>query len=177
MTGHSDGTKPSAKARALEELRKYAYLSAYLYICFGVLLLYKASILEAQNVHFLHFGIALAKALIIGKFILIGDAIKVGLRGPADVLLHRILWRSLALLIMLMIFSVLEEVIVGWFHGHSIAQSLVEYASRTWVELLAPELVMLLILIPLIAAVELQRAMGSGTLSDLMRGRESERDR
>jgi hypothetical protein len=44
-------------------------------------------------------GIALGKALVIGKFVLIGEALNVGSRMYAPSLLHRIAWKSLALLL------------------------------------------------------------------------------
>jgi len=56
----------------MAELRRYALVSAYLYVCFGAILLYKSAILSEAGQHYLPFGVAAVKALILGKFVLIG---------------------------------------------------------------------------------------------------------
>ena len=42
----NETAKPTVRERAGEELRKYAMVSAYLWVCFAVIALYRASILE-----------------------------------------------------------------------------------------------------------------------------------
>ena len=69
---------PSIKQRAREELRNYAIVAGYLYVCFAALLLYKDALLQEQGLSLLPHGIAAAKALILGKFILLGEAAGVG---------------------------------------------------------------------------------------------------
>src|SRR5688572_17284697 len=66
--------------RAKRELKEYALLSVYLYVCFGALVLYKMAILGSQGVHVSAFGVPIIKALILGKFILLGHAMKLGER-------------------------------------------------------------------------------------------------
>ncbi|AEH82099.1 hypothetical protein SM11_pC1026 (plasmid) [Sinorhizobium meliloti SM11] len=66
--------------RAKRELKEYALLSVYLYVCFGALVLYKMAILGSQGVHVSSFGVPVFKALILGKFILLGHAMKLGER-------------------------------------------------------------------------------------------------
>jgi hypothetical protein len=51
--------------------------------------------------------------LILGKFILIGKVIKVGERVRHDVLLRRILWKSLATMPLLAIFTMVEDLLTG----------------------------------------------------------------
>ena len=101
-------------------MRKYLIVSGYLYVCFGALLLYKAALLSEVGVHSLAFGIAAGKALVLGKFLLIGDAVRIGARGESRTLLHRIAaQRSVLLLLLLVVLTFLEELIIGKVHGHS----------------------------------------------------------
>jgi hypothetical protein len=72
--------KPTLAQRARHELAEYLTNSAYLFVCFGALLFYKSAILRSDGVEFAAFGLALVKALILGKFILVLQAIKVGER-------------------------------------------------------------------------------------------------
>jgi hypothetical protein len=57
------------------ELREYALLSAYLYVCFGALILYKMAILGEVGVSYTLAGLAAIKALILAKFILLGHGV------------------------------------------------------------------------------------------------------
>jgi hypothetical protein len=74
----------------------------------SALLLYKSALLRAEDMQSLPYGIALLKALVLGKFILIGKAASVGSYFRPTLLLHRILWKS-------------EELVIGLVHGHTVA--------------------------------------------------------
>lgn len=151
--------KPSLAKRLREELVKYGLVSGYLFICFSILLLYEASVTGGGHSG-LPFSIAIVKALVLGKFLLIGDAMKAGSRVNEHHLLARVAWKSLAFLVVLLVFKALEELILGFFHDKSVAQVAAEILDRTWLENLAPVLIMLLILIPLITVSEIYRQLG-----------------
>jgi hypothetical protein len=150
--------------RLRKELREYAIAALYLYVCLGALLLFKTALLREEGVNSLHFGLALGKALILGKFMLIGEAARIGARAESRTLLQLIVRKALAFLVLLAALSVLEEFVVGWVHGHSLAQTLAEYESRSALELLATCLLMLLVLIPFVTFKEVGRALGPGGL-------------
>jgi hypothetical protein len=158
----------SLQHRLREELRKYLIISAYLYICFGALQLYKSALLQDAGVHYAAWGVAVVKALIVGKFLLIGDAVQNRMRRHPQGLPGRIAKRIFWLLVILVLLTIAEELVVGWIHGQSIAEMRTEFHSRSMLELLAEMLVMLLILVPLVAAAELNQAQGSGGLRRLM---------
>ena len=157
MAGHKLGA----------ELKRYAIISLYLFICFTVIMLYDASRSEAGSVGLVNFGLALGKALLLGKFILIGEVLGTGTRMQVPTLVHRIAWRSVAMLGVLLIFKLLEELIVGMVHSMSIGDLLTELAERSWLSLLAPPLLMLLILVPMITVIELSHALGKDGLKEL----------
>jgi len=153
--------------RLREELRKYLIVSVYLYICFGALQLYKAALLQGAGVHYAAWGVAVVKALIFGKFLLIGDAVQTRMRRRPQGLPVRIARRVLWLLLILVLLTIAEEWVVGWIHGQSVAEMRTAFHSRSMPELLAEMLVMLLILVPLVAAAELNQALGAGELRRL----------
>ena len=95
--------------RFLKEMREYLIISIYLWICFRVLLLYKTAVLQAEQVEFVPLGIAVVKALIIGKFILIEKVVKAGSRFTPRILLTRIMWKSLAFMLLLTAFTLIEK--------------------------------------------------------------------
>ena len=163
--------KIGIRQRLKDEMRAYVIISLYLWICFTTLLLYKNSILRVNDLALLPLSSAAIKALILGKFLLIGKAIKVGERVRHNILLHQILWKSLAMLLLLMIFTIAEDLLVGLVHGHAIADTIAEMMARSWVQWVAPNLLMLLVLIPFIAFGKIDSSMGKGSLSRILLGR------
>jgi hypothetical protein len=160
--------KGSMGHRFIEEMRTYTIISLYLWVCFSALLLHETAVLQANNLQFLPFSIAVVKALILGKFILIGKAANIGSRIESDVLLHKIIWKSLATLLLLLVFSIIEELIVGIVHGQAISELVAEFVDRSWLQNLAPSIVMLLVLIPMISFEEIDQALGTGSLKRLL---------
>jgi hypothetical protein len=83
-------------------------------------------------------------------------------------LAKRIASRSLLLLLVLIVLSVVEELVVGRVHGQSLAETVAGYEQRSRIAMLAKCLLMLLILVPLVAAKELNRALGPGVLRRML---------
>jgi hypothetical protein len=150
-------SESSLKERARHELRNYAIVAAYLYVCFGAILLYKTALLREEGVAFLPHGLAAIKALILGKFILIGEAVGVGTGAHGRSLMSSVAYKTALFFLMLMVLSVVEELVVGKVHGRSLAETIAEFREHSGLEMLATSILMLLVLIPLIAFKELRR--------------------
>jgi hypothetical protein len=159
-------------ARAAVELKRYVLISAYLFVCFAVVMIYESTQSTSSQASWVVLGVAAIKALVIGKFILIGEALKPGTRMGAPTLLHRVAWRSLGLLVVLVLLKLIEELVVGLADGKPVSNIVGGLADRDPVALLAPVLLMLLILIPLVTATEIDRALGKAGLAGLLLGRE-----
>lgn len=158
----------STKQRIKSEMVEYLMISAYLLVCFSILILYENSVRQGEGNSLLSFSTAVVKALIIGKFVLIGKALRVGERAKPRVLLYRIVWKSVCMLIVLLIFVSIEEITVGLVHGREVSQVVGEFVAKSWVEKLAPSLLMLLILIPLITYEEVDKALGKGKIQSML---------
>jgi hypothetical protein len=156
------------RERAREELLSYAIVAAYLYVCFAVLMLYENTVLGRAGGTLLPHGFAAIKALVLGKFILIGEAVGIGTRIKAGTLAMRIAVRSLLLLLLLLLLTLVEELVMGRVHGHSLAEVLADYGQQPMLGLLAKCLLVLLVLVPLVAAREINRALGPGVLRRLL---------
>jgi hypothetical protein len=84
----------------------------------------------AEGVEFTAFGLALVKALILGKFILVLQAIKMDEpRDKRGILLIDILKTSILFLIFLVALSAVEEIALGYFHGRAVHEVLGEMAG------------------------------------------------
>jgi hypothetical protein len=153
--------------RVITELRAYLLTSAYLLVWLAALTFYRNTLEGEAGLQAAPLGAAVGKALILGKFVLLGETMGAGSRILAPTLVHRIAWRSLSLLLVLVVLTVLEEIVVGWIHGSSPAQTLTELTSQPLVHL-ASCLLMLLVLVPFVAAKQLSVALGPGGLQGLL---------
>jgi hypothetical protein len=152
------------KEKLRAELHKFLLVSAYLYVCLLAVLLYKAAVLHGSKVHVLSFGFAAGKALILAKFVLIGEAVRLGARRNTRSVLQLIMWRSFLFLLLLVALTIVEEILVGLARGHGVDQTMAEFVARGVPETLASCLLMLLVLVPLMTVIEASRTMGEGSV-------------
>lgn len=164
-------TATSLRDKAREELRVYAIVAGYLYVCFAALLIFEASMQPAAGSPLLPHGFAAIKALVLGKFLLIGRAVGAGMRLPTTTVVGRIGLRTLALLAVVLLLTIIEEMIVGAIHGHAVTESLAAIFGASRYALLAKLVVMAVVLLPLVTLEELDRALGAGVLRRTLLGR------
>ncbi len=162
-------TDTDAKAtlgkRAVHELREFLILTAYLYVTLGAVILMKVAVLDAQGVSFTPWGFAIVKAAVLAKFMLIGNALKVGERFRARPLIWPTLHKAFALLVFLVVLTIVEEVVVGLFHDRSVTVSLAEFTGARLAEFAAGIVIVLLVLIPYCGIRVLSEALGEGRLT------------
>jgi hypothetical protein len=105
------------------------------------------------------------KALILGKFILILQAIKVGERAEKPgILIVDILNTSFLFLIFLVTLNAIEEITLGLLHGRAAREVLGEMAGGTLPEAVAVCVLLLLVLIPYFSFRGLASRLGDGVL-------------
>jgi hypothetical protein len=161
----SDGSsKVSIGARVTNELREFAVIAVYLYVCFTALAYLKAAILQAHGIPFAPFGFAAVKALICAKFVVVGRAFHIGERLTSKPLIWPTLHKSFAFLALLIVLNVLEEVVVGLIHHRTVTGSLTEIGGGTLDKLIATSIIVLLILIPFFAFRALGEVVGERNL-------------
>jgi hypothetical protein len=170
-TAASTAKRATLAQRARRELIEYLGISAYLYVCFGALIFYKATILHSEGIAFAPIGIAIVKALVLGKFILVLEAVKIGERGTTSVPLVRIIKKSSLFALLLMVLTVIEELVVGYFHGRESRQIMHEIAGGTLSQAFAISVLLFLVLIPYFAYREISAILGEDRLSKLLTDR------
>jgi hypothetical protein len=158
-------TKPTLGQRAVHEFKELWILTAYLYVTIGAVILYKTAVLHGQGISFVPWGIAVVKALLLAKFMLIGRAMKIGERYTDRPLIWPTLYKAFALLVFLVVLTIIEEVVVGLIHHQSMAASLGELFGPRLEETMAGILILLLVLIPYCAIGVLSEALGEGRLA------------
>jgi hypothetical protein len=158
-------TKAPLHQRALHEFKELVLITLYLYISLGAVILMKAAVLHTQGIEFTPWGIAIVKALVLAKFMLLGEDVKIGGRTTTGPLIWPTLRKAFGLLVLLIIMTIIEEAVVGLFHNRSVAASLGELFGSRLAETLAGYLIMLVVLIPYSAFRVLGEALGEGRLA------------
>jgi hypothetical protein len=157
--------KATLQQRAMHELKELVIISIYLYITIGAVIMMKTAVLRTEGgVEFIPWGIAIVKAVVLAKFMMLGNIIKLGGGNTTGALIWPTLRRAFAFLVLLIVLTIIEEAVVGLIHDRSIAASLGDLFGARLEETLAGYLIMLLVLIPFFAFRVLSEALGEGRL-------------
>ncbi len=161
---------PLIPARLRDELARYAIVSAYLYVCFGAIILYKAAILRAHNIDFPVLGLAVAKALILGKFIVAGRALHLGERHDDKPLIYGVLYKVAVFAALLLVLSVFEEIVVTAIHGRPLAEAFSHITGTAWPEMVVSCVLLCLILTPYFGLAAIDDGLEKGRLHRMFFG-------
>jgi hypothetical protein len=158
----------SIQQRALRELRNFAILAVYLWICFGALVFLRDTMLRFQGVSYLPWGFALIKALIIAKFVMLGEMLQSKEQPSHERLVAKVARKLLFLLVLLIILTFIEEVVTALIHGEDLTAAIARAAATDALQLTAKIFIMLLILLPYVGLRSLGEALGEDRLRDLL---------
>ncbi|HXW89569.1 MAG TPA: hypothetical protein VEK33_03400 [Terriglobales bacterium] len=162
------GTRGEAlKQKAYREFKEYLVIVLYLWVVFGLFLLYKSVILNEQHFSYVARGIALIDALVLGKFILIARAFHLGDTAEDAPLIYPTLLKSALFSILLAGCKVLEDAAAGFFHGKSFSQSIAGLGGGTLKGILTLTMLMFVMFIPFFGFGELERVLGEHKLAQL----------
>ena len=163
----SNPEKPNWKARLVEESQKFFAMAAYLWVLFAVLQLHKGIVLMSYGISYSYaqgMVFALVNSLVLGKFMLLAEALHAGERWHSKPLLYSTLFRSAVLGLILAACHVLEELLVAAWHGRPVWGT----PELNFVEIFALALIASVVLIPFCAFRELERVMGKSELRSLL---------
>jgi hypothetical protein len=167
MANSTSNTLPRGE-RIKAELRDFAILATYLFVCFSALAGFKAAILSAEGISFAPWLFALIKALVCAKFLLIGRWFGLGDGLAAKhPLIVSTLYRSLTFLLVLGLLTVFEEAVVGHLRGETLVASLDGIGGGTFAQFVATSVILLLVLVPFFAFRALGEIIGEKTLVQL----------
>ena len=159
--------RASLKSKALHEAKEFFWIFVYLWLCFGVFILYKSLILAEHDIDYVGYGLAFVKALVLGKVILVAESLHVAERHKERPLIYPTLYKSVVFFVLLVLFSMLEHIVRGFFAHKPITESLSEIGGGSLPAILAGALVMFVVLVPFFAFREIGRVLGDNELYHL----------
>src|SRR5215470_6261844 len=161
--------KPSRtlKQIAYQQLKELAAIALYLWVVFGLLVMFKSVILAEQHIPFAYHGFAIINALALAKVMLVAKDLHLGERFDNAPLIYPTLFKSALFAVVLACFKILEDAAVGLYHGKSFAESIADLGGGTLQALLILTLLLFVVLIPFVGFGELERVLGEGKLKQL----------
>jgi hypothetical protein len=166
-----NGRKTPLKEKAISEAKKFAVIVGYLWVLFVLFEVHRITILRGQNpvtpVAY-RVGFALINALILGKIILIAEALHFGERFKDRPLVYAILFKSAVFSALLVCCDILEEVLVGVFHHKTITQSIPALGGGGVEGIVLVGLMVFIVLIPFFSFTEVVRVVGEDELVSII---------
>ena len=149
--------KPSLKAKALHEFRRFATMFAYLWVMFFLLQLHQYVILAQRHIPFEQYGVGLINALVLAKVMLVADDLRLGeWRGrQRRPLIYPVLLRSILFAIVFIVFDIFEKMVIGVLHGKSVADSIETFGGGGVLGAVLVAIIVAIALIPFFGFVEL----------------------
>ena len=157
-------TSRTLKQKAIEQMKELLVIALYLFLVFGLLVVYKSIILAEQHIPFVYHGFALINAFALGKVMLVAKDLHLGERFDDAPLIYPTLLKSALFTVVLACFKIVEDAAVGLYHGKSFAESLSDLAGGSVQAILVLTLLLFVVLIPFVGFGELQRVLGKGKL-------------
>ena len=160
------------KAKVKHEFQTYLWLSAYLYVVFGAIIVFKAAVLRDQGLAFAPWGIAIVKALVLAKFLMVAEMlVERRRRGPRP-FPFAVAQRTIVLGLALLVMTIIEEWLVGLYHGRPLAETLGEIFGPRWREFVASAVLVTMALVPYVGLQRVRESMDEDSWRRLMRGEE-----
>lgn len=160
--------KKTWKQKFLHELSEYIFNVIYLTLFFGVFAVARRLTLAHYGIATDDYFIALIKALVIGKVIMIAAFLNISKKFEGKPLLFPVLYKVLFFVLFVVAFDATEGLIKGWIHTGNLSEGFGElihhHFSKMW---LGGLLMVAMSFIPFFMLKELSRKMGQDKFRDL----------
>ena len=172
-TGPNDQISDSEPKRSfvqklIAQFREVFGMFLYLWVLFALFTYHKAIVLAQHNIEFKPFGIALLKAFVLAKVMLVIEKMNLAAKLRGRALVYPILHKSFVLAVVFLLFNIAETVVGGLWKGKTLADSFPKFGGGSLGELIVVALILAVALIPFFAFRELSRALGRGVLGALL---------
>jgi len=148
------------KAKILQGMTKYWVYVVYLTLVFAAFTQYRRLILADVGIIYTDYWVALIKALILAKVIMVGDALRLGRGLDEKPLVVPTLLKTVVFTLLVSTFTFIEHAVRGLWKGTGFLQGLMDFLDKGYQEVLANALVVFVAFIPFFALRELGRVLG-----------------
>ena len=167
---HAHGRGHKVMERLGEEVKRFMVMFLYLWVLFGLFVLYQRILLRQEGLSFTAQGFALVNALVLAKVMLIAEDLRVGHWLRSRPLIYPILGESLIFTVVFICFHILEHVVIGLIKRESIAASIPAIGGGGLAGLVSVGLILFVSLIPFFGFRNLSRELGADRLKAMLFG-------
>jgi hypothetical protein len=151
----------SLKERVVDSIKTFVQMFLYLWLVFGLLAIHQSIILSQYQIDYRSHGLAFLNALVFAKVMLVAEDLRLGDRFSDKPLIYPVLFKSLLFAIALICFHIVEHILIGMWHGHSVAETLSEIGANRLRGILSYSVIATVALIPFFILREISRTIGS----------------
>jgi len=155
------------KQRLYHEIVSFIGIVVYLFLLFGVFALHEAVVSAKDGIEYHFYGFAIVNALVLGKVILVAEDLRFAEWFRERRPIYAILAKSVAFTMLLLIFDIVEEVVVGKFKGKTIGESFPHIGDGSPRAFLFVIIIFSIALIPFFSYREIGRVFGERELRAL----------
>ena len=155
------------KQAIYHQFTSFLGIAVYLFLLFGILALHEAVVSAKNGIEYHFYGFAIINALVLGKVILVADDFHFAEWFKERVPIYSILAKATAFTILLLIFDIVEEVVVGKFKGKTFTESFPHVGDGSPRAFLYMIIIFAIALIPFFSFREIGRVFGERELRSL----------
>ena len=156
------------RASALDESKRFLIIFLYLWVVFGLLSIHKSVVLSQHHLDYPEHAFAIINAFIFAKVLLIGEHFGLGTRFSTKPLIYPILHKCFIFTVVLICFDIVESVLVGLWHGNTVAKSLPAMGGGSLKGILSVGIMCFIVLLPFFGFREIGRVIGHRELRSLI---------
>ena len=134
----------------------------YMAIFFGAFASYRRLLLAHYGISYEDYGIAVIRALVLGKVVLVAETLRLGQGYEDKPLIVPTLYKTLLFTVCVAIFDIAEGMLRALIGGLGLTGAVDEVMTRFNYEWLSRALVIFFAFLPLFAVGELRRVLGRG---------------
>lgn len=154
------------KRKAVTEGRKLLWIFLYLWVLLGLFAVHKSIVLNEPNLFF-HQGFAVINAFLLAKVMFTAETFHVADNLKGKPLIYPIVFKSTVFSVLLIGFYIIEEVIIGKWHGKTFSDSIPVIGGGSLERILVVGIIMFVSLTPFFALREVGRVIGDDKLYEL----------
>jgi len=163
----------SIKKKVEAEAKKALALTVYFGIWFCALAFLGATTLDERSIPFSLFGIAIIKAGLCAKFMLIAQAIFPINISKSNGIIRSLFLESILYIIVVLGLNYIEAGVEGLMHGKDFLESMASFGQKNPLKVLAMSLVYWLIVWPYLILAGMKLALGANVTLTILFGRKN----
>ena len=162
---------PAKRHLAIEEFKIYLLMSLYLWVAIGSFTIFRRMVLAETGFVYMHHGIAVVQALVIGKVVMVGRLFGFARRFDDSPLVWPVLYKSAMFALLVAGFGILEQLVPALAHGKGVAGMQAAFEAIDLPEVGIRIVLCTVILAPFFAFCEVGRVLGADRLKAMFLGR------